>query len=179
MQPTLNQTSYFSLFSVFFLVFNELKKKEHMYFFSRSRSKVSMPGFCICSCLGWLDKTALWNTQSGSLAAASGCWSRRSFVGLEHQLACSLRGGNLSHFPVSVLWHETGAVLKTTTWSVQMTLSFRTASVFLSATSLSHCPFLSVCAQFFSEYEKLLLSENYVTKRQSLKVRTTGSAPVG
>lgn len=25
--------------------------------------------------------------------------------------------------------------------------------------------------QFFSEYEKLLHSENYVTKRQSLKVR--------
>ena len=26
--------------------------------------------------------------------------------------------------------------------------------------------------KFFSEYKKLLLSENYVTKRQSLKVRT-------
>lgn len=55
-----------------------------------------------------------------------------------------------------------------------MTL-FPTASIFLlpSLALLSlTASFLSVCTQFFSEYEKLLLSENYVTKRQSLKVRT-------
>lgn len=34
--------------------------------------------------------------------------------------------------------------------------------------------FLSRSLQFFSEYEKLLHSENYVTKRQSLKVRALG-----
>lgn len=52
-----------------------------------------------------------------------------------------------------------------------MTLLFPAASVFVH-TSLS-LP-LSLSVQFFSEYEKLLLSENYVTKRQSLKVRTLG-----
>lgn len=125
---------------------------------------------------GLIRQTALlWNRQSGSLAAASGCWSGRSFVGLEHQLAFSLRGGNLSNFRDTVLWHEADAVTKTTTWSVQMTLLFPHSFCFspsVSGTSLSHCLFLCVCAQFFSEYEKLLLSENYVTKRQSLKVRT-------
>lgn len=141
----INRTSYLSL-SVK-SVFNEFNKKHNMHFCNRSWSKVSVR-FCICSCLGWLDKTALlWKTQSESLAAASGCWSRRSFVGLEHQLAPSLRGGNLSHFPVSVLWHETDAVLKTTAWSVQMTLLFCTASVFLSLPHWHFCVSLplSVC----------------------------------
>lgn len=102
---------------------------------------------------GLIRQTALlWNRQSGSLAAASGCWSGRSFVGLEHQLAFSLRGGNLSNFRDTVLWHEADAVTKTTTWSVQMTLLFPHSFCFspsVSGTSLSHCLFFFVCAPSF------------------------------
>ncbi len=45
--------------------------------------------------------------------------------------------------------------------------------IFLSSLSLSLSHYLFLSLQFFSEYEKLLHSENYVTKRQSLKVRHT------
>ena len=69
--------------------------------------------------------------------------------------------------------------LNKTCSGAQMLGTFSEDSLTCPPPQSSSCPPPSDCVspslpQFFSEYEKLLHSENYVTKRQSLKVRSVG-----